>query len=368
MHAPSLEWPGPPPKTRFAPVAAAGLGVAAFVVASYLFVQDWQRVLDLRPLELQVRANLPENGGWQSGPLRVESGRTVRLTVASVAGTHSFALAHTAVQSSRPLTVGEAETVEFTAPAPGRYVLYCTTWCSPNHWRMRTVLEVFDPAAPGAPLAYPQEPPRYSFRVEDLGLDAALGGEVHAGAMASSAAQLPALAWPEERPEATAGQALWQALAAGQTPQVALAQPAWPVVTPAQVYDHLAAGDLPGLEAAQRLKAADRWAIVAYLWQQQTTPVALARGVELYRQNCADCHGENGRGDGFAAPFAAAALPNFADPSIAAGASPARYYAKIARGGMGTGMPNWGTILGEDDLWALTAYLHSFMFDYTPEK
>jgi mono/diheme cytochrome c family protein len=47
----------------------------------------------------------------------------------------------------------------------------------------------------------------------------------------------------------------------------------------------------------------------------------------------------------------------------AAGASPALYYAKIACGGMGTGMPNWGTRFPEDDLWALTDYLMHLVFD-----
>ena len=144
----------------------------------------------------------------------------VRLTVASVAGMHSFALAHTEVQSSRPLAAGEAETVEFTAPAPGRYVLYCTTWCSPNHWRMRTVLEVFDPAAPDAPLAYPQEPPRYQLALEELPLDA-----VHQMAM-----PMDGMA-PAERPNGRAGAILWQQLAPAQSPTALLTELGWPVVT-----------------------------------------------------------------------------------------------------------------------------------------
>jgi mono/diheme cytochrome c family protein len=30
---------------------------------------------------------------------------------------------------------------------------------------------------------------------------------------------------------------------------------------------------------------------------------------------------------------------------------------------MGTGMPNWGTLLSEDELWAVTGYLYTFMFN-----
>jgi mono/diheme cytochrome c family protein len=33
---------------------------------------------------------------------------------------------------------------------------------------------------------------------------------------------------------------------------------------------------------------------------------------------------------------------------------------KLVRGGMGTSMPYFGTIYGEDELWAVIAYLRSF--------
>jgi mono/diheme cytochrome c family protein len=39
------------------------------------------------------------------------------------------------------------------------------------------------------------------------------------------------------------------------------------------------------------------------------------------------------------------------------GASSALLAGKILRGGMGTGMPNWGAILTDDQVGALVAYL-----------
>ena len=33
------------------------------------------------------------------------------------------------------------------------------------------------------------------------------------------------------------------------------------------------------------------------------------------------------------------------------------------KGGMGTGMPNWGTIFREDEMWALVDTLYTFLFD-----
>ena len=46
------------------------------------------------------------------------------------------------------------------------------------------------------------------------------------------------------------------------------------------------------------------------------------------------------------------------------GASPALLQGKILRGGMGTGMPMWGSIFTEEQIWDVVAYLYSFQFDY----
>jgi len=55
---------------------------------------------------------------------------------------------------------------------------------------------------------------------------------------------------------------------------------------------------------------------------------------------------------------------DFSDPKRMLGASPALFQGKILRGGMGTGMPMWGSIFTEDQIWDLIAYLYSFQFGY----
>ena len=46
------------------------------------------------------------------------------------------------------------------------------------------------------------------------------------------------------------------------------------------------------------------------------------------------------------------------------GASPALLQGKIVRGGMGTGMPYWGPIFTDEQIWSLVAYLWTFQFQY----
>ena len=36
---------------------------------------------------------------------------------------------------------------------------------------------------------------------------------------------------------------------------------------------------------------------------------------------------------------------------------------KVLRGGMGTGMPEWGSLYSDQELWAVVAFLRSFTFD-----
>jgi mono/diheme cytochrome c family protein len=133
------------------------------------------------------------------------------------------------------------------------------------------------------------------------------------------------------------------------------------------------------------LTEAQRWDVIAYLWQSNTTQESLSGGKQLYTQNCAACHGENGAGDGvFADDLKATgdssaqnmsgaqdmrmqSPANFIDPTRILGASPALLQGKILRGGMGTGMPMWGAIFTEEQTWDLIAYIYSFQFEYQPE-
>jgi mono/diheme cytochrome c family protein len=55
---------------------------------------------------------------------------------------------------------------------------------------------------------------------------------------------------------------------------------------------------------------------------------------------------------------------NFTDAKRMLGANPSLLEGKILRGGMGTGMPVWGSIFTEDQIQDLIAYIYSFQFEY----
>ncbi len=57
---------------------------------------------------------------------------------------------------------------------------------------------------------------------------------------------------------------------------------------------------------------------------------------------------------------------DFTEPRRMLAVSPAVLHGKIVRGGMGTGMPYWGPIFTDDEVWALVEYLMAFQFDSEP--
>ncbi len=174
---------------------------------------------------------------------------------------------------------------------------------------------------------------------------------------------------PENRPSAIRGQQLVASVDISQfsSPDFYRAK------SPYQIFAAL---------ASTHLTDSQKWDVVAYIWQSNTTAGALTNGRELYAQNCAACHGEGGGGNGvFADDLAAAGAASmqsmnasmemairtpadFTDTSRMLGASPALLEGKILRGGMGTGMPMWGSIFTESQIQDLIAYLYSFQFEY----
>jgi cytochrome c oxidase cbb3-type subunit 2 len=96
------------------------------------------------------------------------------------------------------------------------------------------------------------------------------------------------------------------------------------------------------------------------------TAALLERGRKVYQENCVQCHGETGKGDGYGAPFL---VPPPRDLTTAAykfrtttsGSLPTDedLFRTISRGANGTGMPPWQYLLSDEDRWALVDYVKS---------
>ncbi|MBV9995486.1 MAG: FTR1 family protein [Caulobacteraceae bacterium] len=88
----------------------------------------------------------------------------------------------------------------------------------------------------------------------------------------------------------------------------------------------------------------------------------LARGAALYAENCAACHGAEGRGDGPAAKGLDPPPIAFADAARARQRSLFGLYQVIGQGLEGTSMPSFAQ-LPDADRWALAFYVGRFAFD-----
>jgi hypothetical protein len=56
-------------------------------------------------------------------------------------------------------------------------------------------------------------------------------------------------------------------------------------------------------------------------------------------------------------------VSSLSDPRTMLGGTSEVYYAKLRRGGMGTGMPSFGPLFTSEESWALVDFLWTFVFD-----
>jgi mono/diheme cytochrome c family protein/plastocyanin len=293
-----------------------------------------------------IHAKVAENGGWNPNVIHASAGEPLTLHLTSDDVVHSFAVGQMDIQSVDVLP-GKVTDVTLTFDKPGIYTFFCTRWCGLNHWRMRGTIEVS--GSPSVP--QPAEPALSD--AEGVPLYVTLGLDIDAPHDAPST--------PGIHPSAFHGQQLAANLPIDQSTDY------YRTHSPYQVFEEL---------NRTSLTESQRWDVVAYIWQSNTKDASLANGQRLYTQNCAACHGENGAGNGVFSDKVAADFSkgmsstnngrpvDFTDATRMLGASPALLQGKILRGGMGTGMPMWGSIFTEEQIWNLIAYLYSFQFEY----
>jgi mono/diheme cytochrome c family protein/plastocyanin len=291
-----------------------------------------------------IHAQMSENGGWSPDILRAEVGKPLHLQLTSDDAMHGFAVGQMDMDTV-DVEPGKVTEVTLNFDKPGIYTFYCTRWCGLNHWRMRGTIEVSGSPAEPEPVTVP--------------LYVSLHLDIDAPHETQSI--------PTILPSAIRGEEFIAELPVDLSPEYYRSHSAY------QAFNDLSNTALTEIQ---------RWDVVAYLWQSNTTKESLANGQRLYTQNCAACHGESGAGHGvFADKLKAAGdasaqtmtgaqdmrmqtPANFTDATRMLGASPALLQGKILRGGMGTGMPMWGSIFTEGQTWDLIAYIYSFQFEY----
>jgi high-affinity iron transporter len=90
---------------------------------------------------------------------------------------------------------------------------------------------------------------------------------------------------------------------------------------------------------------------------------SLARGSVVYRERCAACHGETGRGDGPKAKSLKGPPPaNLTDPAVMSGTSLLEIFRRISIGVPGTAMPEFSGDVSEVDRWAVAAYVAAMQY------
>ncbi len=107
---------------------------------------------------------------------------------------------------------------------------------------------------------------------------------------------------------------------------------------------------------AQRIAAAAGGAAAIIALPAQ--PPSLARGAQVFREQCAACHGDAGRGDGPKARRLQGPPPaDLTDPAAMGDVTPVDIYRKVMLGVAGTAMPSFEETVSDSDRWAVTAYV-----------
>lgn len=296
-------------------------------------------------LPITIHARIAEDGGFTPNHVQARAGEPLHLRLISEDVEHSFAVGQNSMEAVL-LEPHQPVNVTLTFDQPGTYTFYSTTPSSMNFWRMRGTIEVTgEEPTPTA------EPPLYV----QLGLS--LDDEHESGEEDLHLTR---------QPSAARG-----AMFSSQIDASYLRRDYYLSHSPMETFEELRGKSV--------LSDEDVWDMVAYIWGQNASATALSNGWQLYQTNCAACHGAEGAGDGqFADGMKALEEQNtggmgieaptsFLQPEHLLESKPAIVQGLILRGGMGTGMPMWGTIFTDEQSWDVVAYLYSFQIAYHRE-
>lgn len=124
--------------------------------------------------------------------------------------------------------------------------------------------------------------------------------------------------------------------------------------TPANFYAAVTEGreDMPAYQ--ETLSSDERWDAVFYIWRLATDRSTLEEGGQIYMDNCATCHGEDGSGELLGSA-------DFTDLREMADLAPRDLYLTVTQG-RGS-MPGWQSLLSQDQRWAVIDFVLAFGYD-----
>jgi mono/diheme cytochrome c family protein len=130
--------------------------------------------------------------------------------------------------------------------------------------------------------------------------------------------------------------------------------------TPEEWYNTVANGRLqngmPGF--AGSLDVDQRWDVIAYAWSLAASPQQVERGKQVYAEQCVQCHGNTGQGDG---KDAQGQLPDLSDFAVLAKVAPGVWDQAMASGHV----PSFAGTVSEADRRAAIDYIRTFAYDYS---
>lgn len=311
------------------PTLASGLFL---IMALLVSLNLGERTARRQVQTIDITMSTAEQGGFTPASLRIRASQTVRLRFHASDVAHAVAIGPGLGLDLGVIAPGETKEVTLSIDRPGVYTFYCNLWCSPEHWRMRGVIDVF--AVDGSLPPANSDPVIVALTAAGIDIDGAHGVQQ----TAHSADHASILITPDAA-----------MLAVLEIPDI-LRSPAWKRTHALADVAAVLGGANPSQTGIALAGAA------AALWREQLQDADLADAAALYAKNCAACHGATGRGDGIAASL----TPTSPAPFTANALLEKRLdvlYAKIRRGGMGTGMPNFGALFTPEETWALVDYL-----------